>query len=279
MAALLITGSSGYLGSELTRRAPDAAGTYLTAARPGAVRLDVRDAPAVSRLVGELGPRAIIHTAYSEAGDDTARETNVAGSRNVATAAADIGARLVHVSTDLVFDGALGRPYTEDDEPRPAMEYGRQKLAAEHAVQEALPDALVVRTSLIYGGDELSRHEQIALDAAAGRADMRFFSDELRSPAQVTDLAGALLELARAGESGVLHLAGADGVSRHEFARLVVSAKGGDPDALESGLAADHPSPRPLDCRLDSSRARARGRVELRGVREVLAPMRPKWRE
>jgi dTDP-4-dehydrorhamnose reductase len=269
LAGLLITGSSGYLGSELARRAPGATGTYLSVERPGAVRLDVRDAAAVDRVVRELRPQAVIHTAYRETGDD-AEQVNVDGSRNVAAAAASGGARLVHVSTDLVFDGALGRPYTEDDAARPIIEYGRQKLAAEEAVRRALPEALIVRTSLIYGGDEPSRHERIALDAAAGRAEMRFFSDELRNPVQVGDLAAALLELAESEVAGVLHVAGADAVDRYEFARLAVSARGGDADALESALAAEHPSPRPLDCRLDSTRARTRVKTSLRGVREVL---------
>ena len=269
----MITGSSGYLGGEIARLAPGATGTYLSAERPGAVRLDVRDADAVRRLVAELRPRVVIHTAYLERGDE-AEAVNLDGARNVARAAADVGARLVHISTDLVFDGSLGRPYTEDDEPRPIMEYGRQKLAGEEAVREESPEALVVRTSLIYGGAERSRHEQVAFDAAAGRAEMRFFSDELRNPVQVGDLAAALLELADSDASGLLHLAGADAVDRHEFARLVVAAGGGDPDELESALAADHPSPRPLDCRLDSSRARARVGVELRGVRDVLAEPR-----
>jgi dTDP-4-dehydrorhamnose reductase len=273
VAGLLITGSSGYLGSELARRAPEATGTYLSAERPGAVQLDVRDADAVDRLVSELRPQAVIHTAYRETGDE-AYEVNVTGSRNVASAAAEIGARLVHVSTDLVFDGALGRPYNEDDEPRPIIEYGRQKLAAEQAVREMCSDALIVRTSLIYGGDEPSRHEQIALDAAAGRATMKFFSDELRSPVQVGDLAQVLLELAESDAAGILHAAGAGAVDRYEFARLAVSARGGDPDALESALAAEHPSPRPLDCRLDSFRARARVEARLRGVRDVLGPSR-----
>ena len=267
----MITGSSGYLGSEIARLAPEAAGTYLTAERPGAVQLDVRDAEAVARLVADVQPRAVIHTAYQERGDE-AEGVNVEGARNVARAAADVGARLVHVSTDLVFDGALGRPYTEDDEPRPIMEYGRQKLAGEEVVREQSPEALVVRTSLIYGGNEPSRHEQVALDAAAGRAEMEFFSDEVRSPVQVGDLAAALLELAEFDSSGTLHVAGADDVDRYEFARLVVARAGGDPDSLDSALAAEHPSPRPLDCRLDSSRARARVRIKLRGVREVLAP-------
>ena len=270
MAGLLITGCSGYLGGELARRAPDATGTYLSAERPGAVQLDVRDQDAVARLMSELRPAAVIHTAYREARDG-AREVNVAGARNLAQAAAEVGARLVHVSTDLVFDGALGRPYAEDDPPRPLLEYGRQKLAGEQAVREALPSALVVRTSLIYGGAEPSRHERLVLDAADRRASARFFRDELRSPVQVGDLAAALLELASSDAAGILHVAGADGVSRYEFARLVAAAAGRDPDVLESGLSADNPDPRPLDCRLDSSRARARVRVELRGVREVLS--------
>ena len=220
---------------------------------------------------GSCSPRAVIHTAYLERGDD-AEAVNVNGARNVARAAAEAGARLVHISTDLVFDGALRRPYTEEDEPRPIMEYGRQKLAGEMAVREESPDALVIRTSLIYGGAEPSRHEQVALDAAAGRTEMRFFSDELRNPVQVGDLAAALLEQAESDAGGLLHVAGADDVDRYEFARLVVARAGGDPDSLESALAAEHPSPRPLDCRLDSSRARTRVSSRLRGVREVLAP-------
>ena len=264
MSDLLITGASGYLGSELMRRADGATGTHLTTARPGTVPLDVRDAAAVAALVRRSRPRVVIHTAYSEAGDDEALAINEQGSRNVARAAAEAGARLVHISTDLVFDGALGRPYTEDDDPRPLIEYGRQKLIAEEAVRGEHPRPLIVRTSLIYGGPgaEPSRHER-AIREPGG---MRFFTDELRSPVQVGDLASALLDLAGHDAAGVLHVAGADDVSRYEFARLIAD----DPDSIKSGLAAEHPTPRPLDCRLDSSRARALITTRLRGVREVL---------
>lgn len=272
---LLITGAAGYLGSELARCSPGAAGTWYESRPPPelgeAVRIDVTDERAVADAVRALRPKAVIHTAYRQGGP-WAAEVNVRGSRAVARAAAAVGARLVHVSTDLIFDGRLGRPYREEDAPHPVMEYGRQKLAAERAVLAEVPGALVVRTSLIYGGAEPSAPEQLVLEAAAGRASVAFFSDELRSPVQAGDLAAALLELVDSDAAGVLHVAGPDGVDRHEFARLVATARGADPDRLTAGRASRHPDPRPLDCRLDSTRAGGLLRTHVRGVREVLRP-------
>jgi dTDP-4-dehydrorhamnose reductase len=245
---LLVTGGSGYLGSELVRRS-------------GAVGLssrdaDVRDAGAVERVFAEHRPDAVIHTAYLQSGPGF-REINLEGSANVARAAAVLGARLVHVSTDVVFDGREGRPYVESDTPRPLTRYGRSKATAEAAVDAEHADALIVRTSLIYGGPTPSKHEIAACDP-----ENVFFTNELRNPIQVGDLAEALLELVELDVSGPLHVAGADGVSRCEFARLVA---GHD---VRCGLA---PETRPLDCRLDSSRAQRLLRTRLRGVRDVLA--------
>jgi dTDP-4-dehydrorhamnose reductase len=265
---VLVTGGSGFLGGELLRLAPAATGTFLTTPIDGGVRLDVRDADAVARAVA--GHDAVIHTAYVQE-DASVIE---AGAAAVAAACAAAGARLVHVSTDVVFDGALGRAYREDDPPSPITDYGRAKLAAERAVLERCPGALVVRTSLIYAGPPgaPSRQEREPTDAAAGTTDIAFFTDELRSPVQVEDLAGALLELAAGQASGVLHAGGADSVSRHEFARLVVAARGGDPDLVRGGSFRSLGLDRPADCTLDSSRAAALlSRTRLRGVREVLA--------
>jgi dTDP-4-dehydrorhamnose reductase len=245
---LLVTGGSGYLGSELVRRS-------------GAVGLssrdaDVRDAGAVERVFAEHRPDAVIHTAYRQSGPGF-REINVEGSANVARAAAVLGARLVHVSTDVVFDGREGRPYVESDVPRPLTPYGGSKAAAEEAVDAEHAEALVVRTSLIYGGPEPSKHE-LAATSAGGV----FFTNELRNPIQVGDLAEALLELVQLDVSGPLHVAGADAVSRCEFARLV---------ARREVRCEPAPPTRPLDCRLDSKRAQGLLRTRLRGVREVLA--------
>jgi len=171
--------------------------------------------------------------------------------RNVAAAAARAGARLIHVSTDLVFDGEHGAPYREEDEPRPISAYGRAKLEAERLV-----DGLIVRTSLLYGKDEPGPQERLATDPKA-----TFYVDEIRCPTRVDELAGALLELAGADVSGVLHVAGPEAVSRLEFARFL-----GAPDPR--GMPA--PPGRARNVALDSSRAGSLLTAPLTGLRRLL---------
>lgn len=267
---LLVTGGSGYLGGELVRRATSAGWSAVgTSFRsPGPLALDVRDRPAVFAVMAALRPDCVIHTAYLQDGPD-AWATNVDGTANVADAATAAGARLVHLSTDLVFDGRAG-PYREDDPTAPVLEYGRAKAAAERAVAAAHPTAVVVRTSLIYGGEELSGHERRILEIADGAADLAFFTDELRCPVRVADLAGALVALVSTDAAGPLHLAGADGVSRYEFACLVAAAHGRRTDHLRTTTSAETAPQRPRDCRLDSSRAAVLLGAPLPGVRAVL---------
>ena len=200
------------------------------------------------------GVDAVVHTAYRHGGEDE-WSTNVDGSAAVAAAAA--GRRLVHVSSDLVFDGSRGR-YTEDDEPAPVSSYGRSKVEAERRVAELASGSTIVRTSLIYGGPEPGPQERLA------RKGTRFFVDEIRSPVQVGDLADAVLELIGIDCAGVLHLGGADDISRYDFALLL----GADPGSIEPA----HTTPdRARDVSLDSSRAAGLVATRLRGVRSVLA--------
>jgi dTDP-4-dehydrorhamnose reductase len=244
-----VTGGTGFLGRELLRLAPTATSE----------RVEIRDPEAVRSLFERLRPEVVIHTAYRQEGRG-AWETAVDGAENVATAARSVGARQLHLSTDVVFDGRKGSPYVEEDEPSPVTDYGRAKAASEERVAAAHPDALVVRTSLLVGGPghEPSKHERMAL-----AADAVFYEDEIRCPTQVGDLAGALLELAGLDATGVLHVAGTDALSRAELAELV---------AGRAVTRVSAPPRRPLDCRLDCSQARALISTELRGARAVFAP-------
>jgi dTDP-4-dehydrorhamnose reductase len=273
---LFVTGLAGYLGGHLARGAVAAgwevAGTVHSGVAPDrhwrALALDVRDRDAVVRAVRAVAPDAVVHTAYRMGDDDRARAVNVAGSAAVAAGAAAAGARLVHLSTDVVFSGRQGRPIREDDPPDPVTGYGAGKAEAERAVAGEHPGALLVRTSLLYGGDRPGTHEQVALAVARGERDQAFFTDEVRCPIAVDDLAGGLLELAVLDLTGPLHVAGPDVLDRLELARLLARAHGADP----SGLRGSEGGPdRPKACVLDSSRATALLRTRLRGVEEVLA--------
>jgi dTDP-4-dehydrorhamnose reductase len=257
MQRLLITGGCGYLGRELVGRAA-ARGLQVRATwhehRPPAggdwVRVDVREAGAVREAM--LGVDAVIHTAYRQDGDEW--QVNAEGSAVVAEAAR--GRRLVHLSSDVVFRGDRGR-YREADEPDPVNAYGRSKAEAERRVAAVHPAATIVRTSLIYGGAEPGPQERLA------RENTQFFVDEVRSPVHAGDLAEALLELVRLDAPGPLHVAGADDVSRFDFAVLL----GADPERLEAA----HTTPdRAPNVTLDSSRARSLLRTRVRGVYEVL---------
>jgi len=257
---LLVTGGrTGYLGRYGVAAA---AGHEVVAV--GSADADVRDAAAVESLVERHQPDAIVHTAYVQSD----RSVTADGAAHVAGAAARHGARMVLVSSDVVFGGS-DRPYDETAPTDPVSPYGEAKVAAERAVLDTCDDAVVARTSLILG-DGASQHEELVRRLAAG-ADGALFEDERRCPVHVEDLARALVELAEGDAQGVLHVAGADGMSRHELGRLIARRDGLDPDVLRATTRAALAVPGPVDVRLDSSRAAALLSTRLRGAREFLA--------
>jgi dTDP-4-dehydrorhamnose reductase len=275
---MLVTGGSGYLGGWIVRLACtgwDVTATYLThpVDEPGAAwrRLDVRDEAAIAALVDEVRPTVIVHTAAispREGGDFEA--INATGARHVARAAADCGARLIHISTDALFDGEKGN-YVEEDLPKPITPYGRSKALAEKEVHDSGAEAVIVRTSLIYGWrPRLARQVRWIVDDLEAGKPVRLFTDELRCPIWVESLAAAVVELAGMNYIGVLHVVGAQPLSRYEFGVRLLRFCGLDPTPVISALSREGDSTRPLDGTLDCSRARALLRTPLPGVDEVL---------
>lgn len=267
---LLVTGGSGYLGAGILKRAPQTwqiAATYF--ARPiahgnaAAFRVDVRDADAVDHLFGEFRPEVVIHTAAQMTGDQLLA-VNADGSRNIARAAARVNARLIHLSSDVIFDGEHA-PYDENAAPDPISPYGESKARAERAVLDELPRAVIVRTSLIYGFDPLDPRTRQTLNGEMPR----LFTDEYRCPIFVDDLADALRELAQNEFAGVLNIAGAQRLSRYEFGVKMANAFHVAP-RFTGALSASYPGRRPRDCTLDVSLAQKTLRTRLRGVDQVL---------
>ncbi|MFH8680702.1 SDR family oxidoreductase [Streptomyces lydicus] len=270
---ILIIGGSGFLGAELVRQA--AAAGHATAAtfatRPGSTAevrwhaLDLRDPRSVGAVVAEVAPRVVVNA--TSGGSDWV--VTAEGPVRLALAAAKYGCRLVQVSSDAVFSGARVH-YDESCLPDPVTPYGAAKAAAETGVRLMHPDAVIARTSLIIG-DRQSTHVRLVHDLAAGTREGVLFTDDIRCPVHVVDLAAALLELASGEAIGVHHLAGADAVSRHELGMLIAERDGLDASRLPVGLRAESALPGALDVRLDSRATQHKLHTTLRGARQFLA--------
>ena len=277
---LLITGASGYLGRRLARRAAREHTVFsgfahrrdqVPAGEP--LRLDLLQPEATAQLIRRLRPDAVIHTAVvNPAGPaETMMKVNADGSRCVAEVAAEIGARLVHVSTDVVHDGRQA-PYADDAASSPLGLYGRSKAVGEREVLTALPTATIVRTSLIYALDEID-HGTAGFLACLRRGEtVRLFNDVWRQPVWAETLAEALLRLVDSDFSGYLNVAGSQALTREQFGRRLLAFWGhGDDSRIESVSAGELELEVPLDLRLRLDRARELLAMPLPGVDEVLA--------
>jgi dTDP-4-dehydrorhamnose reductase len=227
--------------------------------------VDLTDSDAVARAFRDVAPDAVVHAAaLARVGDchrdpDRAFRVNTAASAHLAELCAAAGARLVHVSTDLVFDGERP-PYRETDPPAPLSVYGRSKAEAERAVL-AHPGHVVVRVSLLFGPaltTSSSFFDQQVEALRAGRP-VTLFEDEWRTPIDLATAARALVELARADVEGVFHLGGPERLSRLEMGRLLARHLGAGEELLRAVRRSDVPAgePRPCDTSLDSGRWRA----------------------
>ncbi len=287
MKRVLITGASGLVGSHLMRQAAgrlDTLGAFQSfepRGLPGRfVRVDLTDPTAAAGLAASFRPDVIIHCAAMADSDRCqaepalARRLNVDTTRILARRAQQAGAKLVFLSTDIIFDGRKGAPYVEEDAPNPLSFYAETKVEAENVVRGECERSVIVRTSLIYGpsprGDR-GIDERLGIAIRAGRP-LRLFADEFRAPMSAANLADAVLELAGSPHTGTYHMAGAECLSRHEIGLTITRHYGWPTDTIQATRAADAPMnpPRPTKLVLDTSKARAVLTTKLLGLREGL---------
>lgn len=278
---LLITGGSSYLGQHLTPLAAAAGDVWYTylhndpLSQPYGRPLDLRDETAVHHLITTVRPDVVIHTAGSNRIPDM-EAVIVAGTRNVTTAAAAVNARLIHLSTDSIFNGRHDAPhpppYDEDAPPSPVNAYGMAKARAE-AIVAAYPNHVIVRTSLIYGLQQPDHSTSWMVAALRAGKPVTLFTNQLRNPVWAHTLSLACLELAVNAYRGILNVAGQQVLSRAEFALRLLDWWQIQPrDTLVEGASLG--GEWPLDCRLDLHRAAAVLTTPLSGVDEVLTAVR-----
>ncbi|MCM2303426.1 MAG: SDR family oxidoreductase [Elusimicrobia bacterium] len=270
LPALLLTGATGYIGRRL---APALQGSWRvfrasrTAAGEGALDLDLADPDSIRRAFDAAVPKAVIH-AGAEADPDVceknperARRVNVDAVKTLAALCGASGTRLIHFSTDLVFDGERGW-YTEDDRPEPRGVYARGKLASEEAALVRAPGAVVLRVAAVYGrplGGRLGFIDHLRAKLAAGETAAAF-TDQWRTATaadQLPEVAARLL--ADPDLAGVFHWGGGDRATRFEAAIAFARIMGFDEGLIRPARSADakFASPRPRDSSLDSSRLAA----------------------
>ena len=272
-ARTLITGGGGQLASDLEELLGER-GQVWSRSRE---ELDITDDEAVAAAISSFAPTVVYNCAayhnvdVCEDTEDRAFAVNARAVKRLAQRCTEQGARLVHVSTNYVFDGSGERPWSEEDLPRPQSIYALSKLAGEHAALAYAADALVVRTGGLYGehgsaskgGNFVVRMINRARETSA----LKMVADQRLTPTATADLATALVEASDRGVGGVLHLTNAGACSWYEFT-VAIMEEAGIEVPIEAVTTSGGGADRPLNGVLSCARAEAAG----------LGPL-PHWRD
>lgn len=220
---LLITGAKGQLGTELSKLLPDAIATDVS-------DLDITDKGAVESFVKENNIDTVIncaaYTAVDKAEADTlvAEKINIIGPKNLAQS----GAKLIHISTDYVFDGTSYRPYSENDTPHPVSVYGKTKLAGEQAVLSQSQSAIIIRTAWLYspyGNNFVKTMRRLG----AEKSILKVVCDQVGTPTYAADLAQAIVDILpqfKDGHKGLYHFSNQGVCSWYDFAVEIIKLSG-----------------------------------------------------
>jgi len=273
-ARVLVTGASGMLASDLI---PILAGAGCQIFSRSKAELDITRPGDVAEAFREVRPEIVVNCAAftkvdAAETDPRAFEVNARGVEILASECLERPARLVHISTDFVFDGRKRSPYVEEDAPAPLSGYGRSKLAGEDAALR-VPSGLVVRASWLFGRMGWNFVEAILKQVDEGKRTLTVVEDQRGRPTATTDLAAAVLALLEAGALGTYHFANAGEVTWFDFARAILEL-GGRAGVEVVPIRSDalaRPAPRPAYSVLDTRKfERVTGRT-IRHFREPLA--------
>ena len=281
---ILVTGASGFIGRTCLEvfEGDEVLGTFRSRRGDGLAHLDLLDGQETQRLLDDFRPAAVVHCAarpsvdWGEENPEAARRVNCDTTLNLLRETRRIGARVVFLSTDYVFDGAAG-PYDEEAAPHPINVYGRLKLEMEGAVLDAANRSLVVRTTNVYGFDPESKNFLMAILPQLARGEtVTVAEDQYGTPTLVSDLCQTIRRLLDRDTGGVFHVAGPDYLNRVEWARAAARAFGLDPGCVSGTrtVRLAQAAPRPLRAGLSSKRLASEGLESPRSLAEGLDAMR-----
>ncbi|MEK6967048.1 MAG: SDR family oxidoreductase [Nanoarchaeota archaeon] len=281
MEKALVIGASGQVGAALFKQLSTklvVVGTYNSTKKNNLVYLDVNESKNVEKLINEIKPSyvficsAIISIDFCEQNPEIANKVNVEGTKNIVKAAKKIGAKVIFLSTEYIFDGKKG-PYKEGDSPNPLNVYGRTKLESEKIVL-SLKKSLVVRSTLVFslGYDEHNLLHVIVKNLKAGKK-INIVDDQITNPISADNLAEAITDLSLRDKSGIYNIASPKRMSRYEFAIKAANVFGLDIDlvkAVKTSVFRQKVN-RPLSCGLVVDKFKKNSRIRLLGVEEAVS--------
>lgn len=279
---ILVTGAAGMLGTDVCA-ALNAQGHAVTATgrREGLLPLDITDLDACQKVLRDVRPDVVVHCAAWTDVDGAERDTlgaykgNALGAWNIGTAAGEANTWVIYISTDFVFDGAQGTPYTEFDRTNPLGAYGASKEAGEQLIRQVLPTRhMIVRTSWLFGKHGKCFPKTV-LRLAETKPEIPIVADQIGTPTFTEDLAGKLVELMEDPLPGTYHISNAGQCSWFEFAQAIVTEAGLTTPvvpitAAEYAARFNSPTKRPVYSVMRRLALEMRGKDDLRDWREAL---------
>ncbi len=286
---LILTGASGFVAGNILIQAREEWELHAFSSHPAVsprweacwhVIDPISQTGALEKLFMEIRPHAVIHSAAMadidacEKDPDQARRVNVELTEKIVALGERNGAKLIHLSTDTIFDGEKGL-YVEEDPPHPVNFYGRTKVEAEKAITSSQSTWVIARLALVMGLPAFSQGNSFLakmVSALREGKEVGFPDNEIRSPVDVITLSRALLELAANDLTGILHLAGNEILNRYEIGQRIARKMGFDESLVVVKNAGDQPgrAPRPRDVSLNNAKARSQLKTPMLDLEQAI---------